>query len=111
MLTLTGTLIGTATNTVTGATEAVNQTVSAVITPGGSAARCDILFLDLGPINLDLLGLVVDLSAIQLDIHAVPGAGNLLGNLLCAVAGLLDGPNPIGNALNQLLGLINNLLG
>ena len=111
VLTLTGTLIGTATNTVTGATEAVNQTVSAAITPGGSAARCDILFLDLGPINLDLLGLVVDLSAIQLDIHAVPGAGNLLGNLLCAVAGLLDGPNPIGNALNQLLGLINNLLG
>ena len=54
---------------------------------------------------------MVDLSAIQLDIHAVPGAGNLLGNLLCAVAGLLDGPNPIGNALNQLLGLINNLLG
>jgi hypothetical protein len=111
VLTLTGTLIGTATNTVTGATEAVNQTVSAAITPGGSAARCDILFLDLGPINLDLLGLVVDLSAIQLDIHAVPGAGNLLGNLLCAVAGLLDGPNPIGNALSQLLGLINNLLG
>lgn len=111
VLTLTGTLVGTATNTVTGVPEAVSETVTAAVSAGGSAARCDILFLDLGPINLDLLGLVVDLSAIQLDIHAVPGAGNLLGNLLCAVAGLLDGPNPLGNALSNLLGLINNLLG
>ena len=111
VLTLTGMLTGTATNTVTGATEAVSQPVSAALSAGGSPARCDILFLDLGPIFLDVLGLVVDLSAIELDIHAVPGAGNLLGNLLCAVVGLLDGPNPIGNALNNLLGLINGLLG
>ena len=75
------------------------------------AAACDILFLDIGPIFLDLLGLQVDLSQITLDVDAVPGAGNLLGNLLCAVAGLLDGPNPIGNLLNNLLGIINDLLG
>jgi hypothetical protein len=111
VLTLTGTLTGTATNAVTGVTEAVSQTVDATVSAGGTAARCDILFLDLQPISLNLLGLVVDLSAIQLDIHAVPGAGNLLGNLLCAVTGLLDGPNPIGNALDRLLGLINGLLG
>ena len=111
VLTLTGTLTGTATNTVTGATEAISETVSAALSAGGSPARCDVLFLDLGPIFLDVLGLVVDLSAIELDIHAVPGAGNLLGNLLCAVVGLLDGPNPLGNALNNLLGLINGLLG
>jgi hypothetical protein len=111
VLTVTGTLTGTATNVVTGATEAVNETISASVTAAGTQARCDILFLDLGPINLDLLGLVVDLSPIQLDIFAVPGSGNLLGNLLCAVAGLLDGPNPIGNVLNNLLALINNLLG
>ena len=110
VLTLTGTLTGTATNTVTGATEAISETVSAALSAGGSPARCDVLFLDLGPIFLDVLGLVVDLSAIELDIHAVPGAGNLLGNLLCAVVGLLDGPNPLGNALNNLLGLINGLL-
>jgi hypothetical protein len=45
----------------------------------------------LGPLNLDLLGLVVTLNQVNLVINAVPGAGNLLGNLLCAVAGLLNG--------------------
>ncbi len=52
--------------------------------------ECPILTLDVGPIFLDLLGLQVDLSRIELDITAVAGEGNLLGNLLCAVAGLLD---------------------
>jgi hypothetical protein len=51
---------------------------------------CQILELDIGAIHLDLLGLVVDLSPISLDVTAVPGAGNLLGNLLCALVGLLD---------------------
>jgi hypothetical protein len=84
------------------------------LTQNGNGARCDILFLDLGPINLDALGLVVDLSDVQLDVFAVPGAGNLLGNLLCAVAGLLDGPGLIGgiaDTVDRLLGRINNLLG
>ena len=74
--------------------------------------RCDILMLDLGPIHLDLLGLVVDLSEIHLDIHAVPGPGNLLGNLLCAVVGLLDGPTGggLGGLLDRLLDRINDLL-
>ena len=78
----------------------------------GGGARCDILLLDLGPIHLDLLGLVVDLSEIHLDIHAVPGAGNLLGNLLCAVTGLLDGPlgGGLGGLLDRLLDRINDLL-
>ncbi|MGH3666025.1 MAG: ABC transporter substrate-binding protein [Egibacteraceae bacterium] len=67
---------------------------------------CPILNLDLGPIFLDLLGLQVDLSAIELDITAVPGAGNLLGNLLCAVAGLLDPPG----LLDILTGLLNGLI-
>jgi hypothetical protein len=74
-----------------------NEPFSTLATLGGgqlgqvAQLACDILFLDLGPINLDLLGLVIDLSEVELDINAVPGAGNLLGNLLCAVAGLLDG--------------------
>lgn len=52
--------------------------------------ECPILFLDVGPIFLDVLGLQVDISQIVIDITAVAGEGNLLGNLLCAVAGLLD---------------------
>ena len=49
------------------------------------------LNLVLGPLDLNLLGLEVHLDKVVLDIIAVTGAGNLLGNLLCAVAGLLDG--------------------
>jgi hypothetical protein len=66
---------------------------------------CQILNLVLGPINLNLLGLVVRTNQINLRIDAVPGAGNLLGNLLCAVTGIL---NPTG-ALGRLTGALNNL--
>jgi hypothetical protein len=68
---------------------------------------CKILTLDLGPLDLDVLGLVIELSPVELDITAVPGPGNLLGNLLCAVAGLLDGP---GNALGGVSALLNRIL-
>jgi hypothetical protein len=46
---------------------------------------------------------------VVLNITAVPGAGNLLGNLLCAVANLLNGGN-LSNLLTQLTGLINQIL-
>ena len=49
---------------------------------GATSHGCDILNLELGAINVDLLGLVIDLSQVNLDIVAEPGAGNLLGNLL-----------------------------
>lgn len=107
-----GTLTGTITDalgTVTQFTQTFTDTALG-LTGSGSGATCDILNLDLGPLNLDLLGLVVDLSAISLDITAVRGPGNLLGNLLCAVAGLLDGNGPLSGILN-LLDQINSLLG
>lgn len=111
VLTASGTLSGTATDAAGTITEITDQafTTTADLT-NVDGGKCDILQLNLGPIDLDLLGLVVNLSAIDLNVDAVPGAGNLLGNLLCAVAGLLDGPG-LGNALNNLLGTINDLLG
>ena len=66
----------------------------------------------LGPLDLNLLGLEVHLNQVVLDIIATSGAGNLLGNLLCAVAGLLDGPGPLGQIaglLNQILGILSGL--
>lgn len=75
-----------------------------------TGASCDVLNLDLGPIFLDLLGLQVDLSEVNLDITAVPGPGNLLGNLLCAVAGLLDPGSSLGNLVDQLLAGLGRLL-
>lgn len=79
------------------------RTAAAAAIPTG----CTVLHLDLAPLQLDLLGLVVTLpNPLVVDITAVPGAGNLLGNLLCAVAGLLDG----GGLLTNLLGAISALL-
>jgi len=76
------------------------------------AASCDILILVLGPLHLDLLGLVIDLNRINLRITAEPGPGNLLGNLLCAITGLLD-TQGLSGVLAQLLRavrfVVNNL--
>lgn len=76
------------------------------VTAAQATDACQILNLDLGPLDLNILGLRVQLNEVQLDITAVPGPGNLLGNLLCAVAGLLD-----GNATGGLANLLNRLLG
>ncbi|MEU4622072.1 hypothetical protein AB0G04_19165 [Actinoplanes sp. NPDC023801] len=107
-LVATGTLTGTLTDS-TGATiGTVDETIS---TPAAVAqATCRILDLTLGPLHLDLLGLVVDLNQVHLTINAVSGPGNLLGNLLCAIAGLLD-PLPSADALAALLNLLLALLG
>nr|BFE73540.1 hypothetical protein GCM10020092_068410 [Actinoplanes digitatis] len=69
---------------------------------------CNILHLVLGPLDLNLLGLVVHLNTVVLDITAYPGPGNLLGNLLCAIVGLLDGGLPF--PLAQLASLLNQVL-
>ena len=79
-------------------------------TKATSVVSCDVLHLVLGPLDLDLLGLVVHLDRVVLDITAVPGAGNLLGNLLCAIVGLLDGTG-IGGLSGILTNLLNALLG
>lgn len=80
--------------------------------PAGNA--CSILSLDLGPINLNVLGLVIRTNQIQLRIDAVQGPGNLLGNLLCAITGLLNpatGGTPVANTpLGQLVQILNALL-
>ena len=95
------------------AVEGLIQQQAPVPTPGG----CDILTLNLGPLDLDILGLRIALDPVNLLIEAVPGAGNLLGNLLCGVAGLLDGPLGGGlggllrNLLDAIADLLNGLLG
>src|SRR5215208_2026747 len=81
-----GTLTGTLTNTVTGVVQNVSQTVILPIT--NATGTCSILDLTLGPLDLDLLGLVVHLDQVHLTIDAESGPGNLLGNLLCAIVGL-----------------------
>jgi hypothetical protein len=102
---LTGTLTDSAGNVIGTVTDfAVNLPIT------GADGSCQILFLELGPLSLDLLGLQVFLDQVVLEIVAQAGAGRLLGNLLCAVAGLLDSNaslNAITNMLNRILGLLN----
>jgi hypothetical protein len=75
-------------------------------TPGA----CQILNLTLQPIDLNLLGLRVRTSRIDVRIEGVRGPGNLLGNLLCGITGILD-PNTastrqLAAALNAILALV-----
>jgi len=105
-LTAVGTLVGTVTGAGGQVTSVVLNNVSAAVT--AAQASCSILSLTLGPLHLDLLGLVVDLNQVNLNITAVPGAGNLLGNLLCDVANLLNGN---GGVLTSVTNLLNQVLG
>lgn len=92
----------------------VNKHVALPLRPNGKGQAgkfCRILDLILGPLHLNLLGLHVDLNKVILHITAFAGAGQLLGNLLCAVAHLLDGTHithavKISNLLNRILGLL-----
>jgi hypothetical protein len=105
VLTATGNLSGTLTN-------AAGQTIGSVSNllvslTAAATGTCQILNLTLGPLDLNLLGLTVHLNQVVLNVAAQPGPGNLLGNLLCAVAHLLDNNGP----LSGIVGLLNNLLG
>jgi len=128
-----GTLTGTLTDSAGTALGSVSQKVSSPVlapqsasaatsgtaTSGASAqaaaapaASCQILDLRLQPLDLNLLGLVVHTDTIHLNITAQSGPGNLLGNLLCAVTGLLDGGalgSQLAALLNQILSILNGL--
>lgn len=106
-LNVTGQLTGTFTNLVGAVTQISQPVTTTTVQNATTSGSCQILTLQLGPLHLDLLGLVVNLNQVNLTITAQSGPGNLLGNLLCAVAHLLDGGHLSGltNLLNQLLGL------
>jgi hypothetical protein len=92
-----GTLVGTVTDF------AVNLPITST-----QGSTCEILHLELGPLDLDLLGLQIRLNRVVLDITAEQGPGNLLGNLLCAIASLLDSNGSlraITQHLNRLIGI------
>ena len=98
--------MGTLTGVLTTAAGTSSMLKTVALPAAVTQAACEILHLDIGPISLDLLGLQVNLSRIVLDISAQPGAGNLLGNLLCSVAGLLDNPSGLARLLNQILAIL-----
>jgi hypothetical protein len=56
---------------------------------------CQVLTLVLGPLNLELLGLVVDLDKVNLNITATRGQG-ALGDLFCQLADNNQSGQPSG---------------
>ena len=93
-------------------------------TAGAQAAptSCTVLRLQLGPIDLNLLGLRVQLFGgtnpsnplpVTLLITAVPGPGNLLGNLLCNLTGALNQPgilSQLNSHPSQLAAVLTSLV-
>lgn len=105
--TLTGTL---GDRSVKQSNVAIPASVGSSTSTARDAATCPILHLDLGPLNLNLLGLTVHLNEVILDINAVSGPGNLLGNLLCSVSGLLNQPALGAGQTAGLLNIVQQLL-
>lgn len=98
-----GTLVARITDLITGALiGTLTQAVQMVVNLAASNATCEVLTLVLGPLHLELLGLVLDLNQVVLTITGDP-SGGLLGQLLCALAGT--------NILTTIAGLLNQLLG
>jgi hypothetical protein len=101
---LTGTLTDALGNTIG---QVTNQAITLPVAGGANPGTCSILDLTLGPLHLNLLGLVVDLNQVHLTITGQTGNGQLLGNLLCGLANALNGGGGGGlaNLLNNLLGI------
>jgi len=75
---------GAATTTDTTSTSSTTATTT-TSGPTIPAGQCEVLNLVLGPLHLDLLGLIVDLNKIQLHITSNPVG--TLGTLFCQLAG------------------------
>jgi hypothetical protein len=90
-----------------------NQTSPAVATPPAAApalaATCETLSLKVGPIDLELLGVPVQLDQMNVDLTGSPGSGAPLGKLLCEATSLIAAAAPpaeIARALNSVLDMI-----
>jgi hypothetical protein len=100
-----------------GLTDLLNGGLGAVTSsPNATVARhtTNILHLEVGPLHLDLLGLVVNLDncaggPVTVDVNAISGSGNLLGNLLSTIAHLTD-RNPNIPAIDHLLAEVGGIL-
>jgi hypothetical protein len=72
-------------------------------------ATCGVLHLELGAINLNLLGVVVTTTPVTIDISG--DTAGPLGALVCEILNTLQSVVGLVGLLNQLLGLLTGLLG
>jgi hypothetical protein len=73
------------------------------------ATTCGVLHLDLGAVNLNVLGVVVTTTPVTIDING--DTAGPLGNLVCAILATLNNVVGLVNLLNSLLSLVTGLLG
>jgi hypothetical protein len=113
--------VSTALNQVLGATVDLLNSVDLQVAGVGSgifsthaAATTGVLDLYVAPVQLDLMGAVVQTSPVHLNITAEAGDGLVLGNVLTDLANLFNPPLPdqldvatINTKLDQLLGDLN----
>jgi len=67
------------------------------------------LHIDVGAVNLNVLGLQVATQPVALDISG--DSAGVLGNLVCTVLDTLNNVVNLVGLLNQILGLLTGLLG
>ena len=72
---------------------------------------CDILNLDLGATNLDVLGLQVALLPISIVLTAAGEGTDVVGRLICLVLDTVGNVLGLVELLNQILGLLGGLAG
>lgn len=76
-----------------------------------AATSCDVLHLDLGAINLNLLGVQFVTTPITLDLTATSDAGGVLGQLICTALETVGNVVDLVGVLNSILSLLTGLLG
>jgi len=75
------------------------------------AATCQVLHLDLGAVNLNVLGLAVATQPIAIDVSGTTGGANVLGTLICTILETVNNVVGLVGLLNQLLGILGGLTG
>ncbi len=106
-LTVTGTINGVVEAT---GVEVVDQdfTTTLTITPGSGGGGCKAVMVDLGPIDIDVLGLAqVNADPVSADAFASGAAGSLICALGNVVSGVVGGAT---RAVQAILKTINNLI-
>jgi len=75
-------------------------------------SSCDIVNLNLGPITLDVLGIVLQTNKIVVDLTVLTCVNNLVGSLLCALGNILNGTTTYATpGVSDLVVAINLILG
>jgi hypothetical protein len=73
------------------------------------STTCGVLHLDLGAVNLNVLGAVVTTTPVTIDING--DTGGALGNLVCTALSTVNNVVGLVNVLNTILGTVTGLLG